>query len=185
MATPYIGEIRLFAGNFAPAGWMFCSGQLLPISTYTTLFALLGTTYGGDGQSTFALPDMRSRIPMSQGTGSGLTPRILGETGGSEAVTLTSSQMPSHTHSLMANSSSANTATSDPTNQVLATSVNSSGGTNQDAHYLTPGAPISATLPLNTAAIGSAGNSLTHSNIMPVCALNYIIAFEGIFPSSN
>src|SRR6516165_9248553 len=106
MAQPYVGEIRMFAGNFAPAGWMFCEGQLLPISEYETLFNLIGTTYGGDGQSTFALPDLRGRLPLHQGSG-----YVIGQSGGAETVTLTTQQMPVHSHSLMASSDSANAAT--------------------------------------------------------------------------
>src|SRR5215471_5933147 len=115
MAQPYVGEIRMFAGNFAPAGWMFCEGQLLPISEYETLFNLIGTTYGGDGQSTFALPDLRGRLPMHFGNGF-----TLAETGGAEEVTLTVSQIPAHRHPYLA---SANPGTSiDPTNNVLGAS---------------------------------------------------------------
>src|SRR5439155_23356765 len=106
MAQPYVGEIRMFAGNFAPAGWMFCEGQLLPISENQTLFQLIGTTYGGDGQSTFALPDLRGRIPLHQGNGF-----ILAENGGAEEVTLTVSQIPTHTHPFLATSDAASTAT--------------------------------------------------------------------------
>src|SRR5687767_15637443 len=106
MAQPYVGEIRMFAGNFAPAGWMFCEGQLLPISENETLFQLIGTTYGGDGQATFALPDLRGRLPMHQGNGF-----ILAETGGAEAITLTTNQIPSHTHPLLASTGGATTAT--------------------------------------------------------------------------
>src|ERR1700749_2572272 len=102
MAQPYVGEIRMFAGNFAPAGWMFCAGQLLPISEYETLFNLIGTTYGGDGQSTFGLPDLRGRLPIHMGQGVGLSTRFLSETGGVETVTLTLQQLPQHNHSLFA-----------------------------------------------------------------------------------
>src|SRR5205085_5882030 len=102
MSQPYIGEIRLFAGNFPPAGWMLCQGAILPISEYETLFNLIGTTYGGDGQSTFALPDLQSRIPVHQGTGSAGTPYTLAQTGGVEQVTLTTQQIPSHTHTFLA-----------------------------------------------------------------------------------
>src|SRR5690242_6047731 len=102
MAQPYVGEVRMFAGNFAPAGWMFCSGQLLPISEYETLFNLIGTTYGGDGQSTFQLPDLQSRVPIHQGTSPQGTNRVIGETGGVEEVTLTVQQIPQHTHAFMA-----------------------------------------------------------------------------------
>src|ERR1700757_2838833 len=112
MAQPYVGEIRMFAGNFAPAGWMFCEGQLLPISEYETLFNLIGTTYGGDGQSTFALPDLRSRSPIHQGTGSSGTQYTIGEMGGVESVTLTTQQIPSHSHSVIAGSSNVATQSS-------------------------------------------------------------------------
>src|SRR5512135_2464461 len=98
MAQPYVGEIRMFAGNFAPAGWMFCEGQLLAISEFETLFNLIGTTYGGDGQSTFALPDLRSRVPLHMGQGPGLSSYIIGQNGGAEEVTLTTNQIPSHNH---------------------------------------------------------------------------------------
>src|SRR5436190_7691113 len=116
MAQPYVGEIRMFAGNFAPAGWMFCQGQLLPISEYETLFNLIGTTYGGDGQSTFALPDMRGRLPMHFGNGF-----ILAETGGAEEITLTVQQMPAHTHALLG--SAVNGAEAAPTNSLLSNST--------------------------------------------------------------
>src|SRR5947199_4556192 len=106
MAQPYVGEIRMFAGNFAPAGWMFCQGAILPISEYETLFNLIGTTYGGDGQSTFALPDLQSRIPLHQGTGLAGVNHPLAETGGVEAVTLTTQQIPSHTHTFLASGDS-------------------------------------------------------------------------------
>src|SRR5258706_5552963 len=115
MAQPYVGEIRMFAGNFAPAGWMFCEGQLLPISEYETLFNLIGTTYGGDGQSTFALPDLRGRIPLHMGNGF-----ILAETGGVETVTLTVSQIPAHNHAMLATTNPGNQA--NPTGQVTAES---------------------------------------------------------------
>src|SRR5438093_8709700 len=114
MAQPYVGEIRMFAGNFAPSGWMFCEGQLLPISENTTLFNLIGTTYGGDGQSTFALPDLRGRVPIHQGSGF-----TLAETGGAEEITLTVSQIPAHTHPMLGSTGAATTA--DPTHNVLAT----------------------------------------------------------------
>ena len=121
MAQPYVGEIRMFAGNFAPAGWMFCEGQLLPISENETLFNLIGTTYGGDGQSTFALPDLRGRIPIHQGNGF-----ILAETGGAEEITLTVSQIPAHSHPLLATGGFANST--DPTTRVLAARPAANGG---------------------------------------------------------
>src|SRR5262249_8021175 len=119
MAQPYVGEIRIFAGNFAPVGWMFCDGQLLPISENETLFNLIGTTYGGDGQSTFALPDLRGRLPLHQGTGSGLSTRQLAENGGTEEVTLSTQQIPSHTHPVPC-SSGGGTPSSDPSNATFA-----------------------------------------------------------------
>src|SRR5689334_16805129 len=121
MAQPYVGEIRLFAGNFAPNGWMFCEGQLLPISENDVLFQLLGTTYGGDGQETFALPDLRGRLPLHQGTGSGLSNRILGENGGAETVTLTTQQIPIHNHPATC-SSGGGSPSSDPANATWAAS---------------------------------------------------------------
>src|SRR5213080_5057576 len=116
MSSPYVGELRMFAGNFAIAGWMFCEGQLLPISEYETLFTLIGTTYGGDGQSTFALPDLRGRIPIHQGNGF-----ILAETGGAETITLTVNQIPVHTHALLASTN--NALDNSPTNNVLAAGI--------------------------------------------------------------
>lgn len=166
MAQPYVGEIRLFAGNFAPAGWMLCQGQLLPISEYETLFQLIGTTYGGDGQSTFALPDLRSRIPIHQGGGF-----ILAETGGAENVTLTTAQIPSHRHVLAATTSAANDANA--TNNVLAQA------STFDAYEI-------ALPPSQAMAVGSlapVGGSQPHDNLQPFLCLNFIISMFGIFPS--
>ena len=166
MAQPYVGEIRMFAGNFAPAGWMFCEGQLLPISENETLFQLIGTTYGGDGQSTFALPDLRGRIPIHQGNGF-----ILAETGGVESVTLTTQQIPIHTHAFLA---SADTATSNnPSGQVLAA---------------TTGATVSAygtdapKTTLLASMLQPAGGSQPHTNFQPYLCVNFIISLFGIFP---
>jgi microcystin-dependent protein len=167
MAQPYIGEIRMFAGNFAPAGWMFCEGQLLPISEYETLFNLIGTTYGGDGQSTFALPDLRGRIPLHQGNGF-----ILAETGGSEEITLTVAQIPVHTHALLSSQTAA--TTSDPTSNTLAI------------------APVVTTLPYGTdgpltnlspTSISSTGGNQPHNNFQPYLCVDFIISLFGIFPS--
>jgi microcystin-dependent protein len=167
MAQPYVGEIRMFAGNFAPAGWMFCEGQLLPISENETLFQLLGTTYGGDGQETFALPDLRGRLPMHQGNGF-----TLAETGGAEEITLTVNQIPSHSHAALC---TGNTATgSSPTNNVLAAPV--------DVNTLPYGtdAPVGA---LNAASISSVGGSQPHTNFQPYLCVDFIISLFGIFPS--
>ena len=164
MAQPYVGEIRMFAGNFAPAGWMFCDGSLLPISENETLFQLIGTTYGGDGQSTFALPDMRGRLPLHQGNG--LT---LAETGGAEEVTLTVSQIPAHTHAFIASSGSASTTI--PGNNLLASAL-------QDAYV-----EDLAAQNLNPAAVSSVGGTQPHTNFQPYLCINFIISLFGIFPS--
>jgi microcystin-dependent protein len=164
MAQPYVGEIRMFGGNFAPAGWMFCEGQLLPISENETLFQLIGTTYGGDGESTFALPDLRGRIPIHQGNGF-----ILAETGGTEEVVLTVQQIPAHTHPLLA-TTAVGTAAS-PQGSVLA----SSGSSN--AYRPGPGA-----VALSTQTVGSVGGSQPHTNFQPYLCVDFIISLFGIFP---
>jgi microcystin-dependent protein len=165
MAQPYVGEIRMFAGNFAPAGWMFCEGQLLPISENETLFQLIGTTYGGDGQSTFALPDLRGRIPIHQGNGF-----ILAETGGAEEITLTVNQIPAHSHPLLA-STSPGTANS-PQNAVLAESAT-----------LSPYIEDVTNASLFAGAVTSVGGSQPHTNMQPYLCVNFIISLFGIFPS--
>lgn len=165
MAQPYVGEIRMFAGNFPPAGWMFCEGRLLPISENEVLFQLIGTTYGGDGQSTFALPDLRGRLPIHQGNGF-----ILAETGGTEEVTLTVAQIAAHTHSLLASTSAANQ--SSPSNNVVAQS------TAADLYI-----EDTATAGLAPAAITPVGGSQPHTNFQPYLCVDFIISLFGIFPS--
>jgi microcystin-dependent protein len=167
MAQPYIGEIRIFAGNFAPAGWMFCEGQLLPISENDALFVLIGTTYGGDGQSTFGLPDLRGRLPLHQGNGT-----ILAEAAGTESVTLTGQQIPVHTHGLLA---SKNVATS------TTAAGNVTGTTNQLKIY-TEGA-VSKTFAQGSVSV--VGGSQAHTNFQPYLCLNFIISLFGIFPSQT
>jgi microcystin-dependent protein len=152
MAQPYVGEIRMFAGNFAPAGWMMCEGQLLAISENETLFQLIGTTYGGDGESTFSLPDLRGRLPIHQGSGF-----ILAETGGAEAVTLTTQQLPTHRHPAAV----------------------SSGSSTTEALY----APGPATGDPMAAAVGPVGGGQPHTNLMPYLCISFIISLFGIFPS--
>ena len=166
MAQPYVGEIRIFAGNFAPAGWMFCEGQLLPISENETLFQLIGTTYGGDGQSTFALPDLRGRLPIHQGNGF-----ILAETGGVEQITLTTSQIPAHSHALIASTNNASTANAQ--GNVLA----------QTPSYTPYIAGFAPNTPLNSASVGAAGGSQPHTNFQPYLCVNYIISLFGYYPS--
>jgi len=168
----FIGEIKFVGFNFAPAGWALCDGSLLRIANNTALFSLLGTTYGGDGVTTFALPDLRGRLPVGVGQGAGLTNRDLGQTGGAEQVTLTAEQMPAHSHSLNASSAVANSTS--PGGNLLAETKNPGKET-----YSTAGA--SATL--NPAAIGSAGSGQPHENMPPFLTLNCIIALTGIFPA--
>src|SRR5438046_2742512 len=166
MAQPYVGEIRMFGGNFAPAGWMFCEGQLLPISENETLFNLIGTTYGGDGQSTFALPDLRGRIPLHQGAGF-----VLAEQGGTETVTLVSSQLPAHAHALVGSTDAA---------------------TDINAGAKAPAEPIkrmyssaSADTALDAQAVGQAGGGGPHENTQPFLCISFIISLFGIFPSQS
>ncbi|RZJ06666.1 MAG: phage tail protein [Rubrivivax sp.] len=169
MSNPYIGEVRLFGGNFAPVGWAFCHGQLLSIAEYEVLFQLIGTTYGGDGETTYALPDLRGRVPMHQGHGPGLTTRTLGERDGTETVTLTASQMPRHTHALLANPAAATGST--PGGAVLA-------ATSVASYDSAPGATAMA-----GGAVGSAGGTQPHENMASTLAVSYIISLFGIFPS--
>src|SRR5688572_11619842 len=167
MAQPYVGEIRMFAGNFAPAGWMFCEGQLLPISENETLFNLIGTTYGGDGQSTFGLPDLRGRIPVHQGNGF-----ILAETGGAEEITLTVNQIPAHSHPLLATASIVNDTS--PLNGLM-------GQSNTfDPYQSSP-----PTTPMASQAISLTGGSQPHNNFQPYLCIDFIISLFGIFPSQT
>jgi microcystin-dependent protein len=171
MSDPFIGEIRMFAGNFAPRGWAFCNGQILPIAQNTALFSLLGTTYGGDGRTTFALPDLRDRIPVGFGEGPGLTPRTLGESGGAAAVTLAANQIPSHTHALRAASGTPSSGA--PSGEVVLAPT--TGG----KIYRDATSPVA----MSAGTIGPAGGSQPHNNLQPYLAVNYIIALQGIFPS--
>ncbi len=171
MSEPFIGMIVGFGGNFAPRGWALCQGQLMSIAQNTALFSILGTTYGGNGQSTFALPDLRGRYPMQQGTGPGLSPYVLGEQGGVETVTLITTQMPMHNH--LINASTEDAGAKNPNGQVLAT-------TTASAYVATP---IDTTM--NPQSIGLAGGSQPHENMSPFLAINFLIALEGIFPSRN
>ena len=170
MADPFVAEIRIFGFNFAPQGWAFCDGQLLPISQNTALFSLLGTTYGGNGQSTFALPNMQGSAPMHPGQGPGLSLYDLGETGGSETVTLLSSEMPNHNHGLGVSQGDGNEIS--PNNQQFATGI---GGV---ATY----APAGATTPLDANVISIMGGDQPHNNMQPYLTLNFCIAMQGVFP---
>ncbi len=173
MSSPYVGEIRIFAGNFAPVGWAFCQGQLLAISENDTLFALIGTTYGGDGQSTFALPNLSSRVPIHMGTDPNGNPYTIGQMGGVETVTLTASQIPAHSHVPQA-SSGAGTSGS-PGGNVWAASNN--------LGQYAPGDTVNALMAADS--LGATGGSQPHDNIVPFVAVNFIISLFGIFPTQN
>jgi microcystin-dependent protein len=171
MSEPFLGEIRTFGFNFAPRGWAFCNGQLLSISQNTALFSLLGTFYGGNGQTTFALPDLQGRVGIHQGQGPGLSPYELGEVSGSETVTLTSAQMPTHSHQVVAN---ATTATSGRT------AGNVPARTSGNSYAAAPDGTD-----MNAGMIGTTGGSQPHTNLQPFLVLNFCIALQGIFPSRN
>ena len=167
MAEPFLSEIRIFSFNFPPKGWAFCNGQLLPINQNQALFALLGTTYGGNGQTTFALPNLQGQVPIHSGNG-----HTLGERAGSSSTTLTISQMPTHTHVLNASSETGS----------LATPLNNFWGSNSERPY---SANVSNVAAMSSSGISNAGGSQPHSNMMPSLVLNFCIALIGIFPSPN
>jgi microcystin-dependent protein len=170
MGQPYVGEIRMFAGNFPPAGWMFCEGQTLPISENEVLFQLIGTTYGGDGESTFNLPNLASRVPLHMGIGPSGTTYQIGEMAGTESETLTTQQIPNHTHSLLVSAAPAESA--GPQGMVLAES-------SQLALYMDTAPDTN----MAAQAIGPAGGNQPHDNMQPFLCINYIISLFGIFPS--
>lgn len=167
MAQPYVGEIRMFGGNFAPAGWMFCEGQLLPISENETLFNLIGTTYGGDGQSTFALPDLRGRLPVHQGNGV-----VLAETGGAETVTLTVNQVPAHSHPFQASTN---------VSQDTSPAGKTVGQSGSALMYIQDATDTN----MSPQAITSVGGSQPHNNFQPYLCISFIISLFGIFPSQT
>jgi microcystin-dependent protein len=171
MAEAFVGEIRMFAGNFAPAGWALCNGQLQSISQNAALFSLIGTTYGGDGQTTFGLPELRGRVPVHQGTGPGLSNRVIGQRAGEESVTLTQNQIPAHSHTALADSN-AGTQTSPAGNVWAASNYN-------------PFTPSSSGAQLNAGALGNAGGNQPHDNQVPFLTVNFIISLFGVFPSQN
>lgn len=175
---PYIGEIKMFGGNFAPRGWALCDGQLLSIAQNQALFSILGTTYGGDGRTTFGLPDLRGRVPIHVGTGAGLSPKRLGEKGGQENVTLTVNQLPSHSHSATVQISADSTvATSDKPENLYP--ARNAGSTPQ---Y---GDTANTTLGVSTVTVNNTGGNQSHSIMQPYNTVTYIIALVGIYPSRN
>jgi microcystin-dependent protein len=169
MAQPYVGEIRMFGGNFAPVGWAFCNGALQSISQNPTLYQLLGTTYGGDGVNTFALPDLQGRIPIHQGQGAGLQNYVLGQKGGVQSVTLTVGQLPLHSHTAMAG---AGAAQSSPANASWGSVANNTYG---------PGTSANGTM--NAGTMGLSGGSQPHDNMLPFLVLSFIISLYGVYPS--
>ena len=171
MGSPYVGEIRMFGGNFAPAGWAFCDGSLMPISENETLFQLIGTTYGGDGQTTFALPDLRGRVPVHAGQGAGLSNHTIGEQSGVEIVTLTTTQIPAHSHVPQAVSGNGDQTT--PQNGVWAGTADSRYSSNAPS------------VVMNVGAVSAAGGSQPHDNMMPFLVINFIISLFGVFPSQT
>ncbi|MEH3144349.1 MAG: tail fiber protein [Methylobacterium frigidaeris] len=177
MSDPFVGEIRMFAGNFAPSGWALCQGQTLPIASNSTLFSLLGTAYGGDGVTTFKLPDLRGRVPMNWGQGPGLSLRVIGEQDGSETVTLLASQMPAHNHLLAASSAGGDQPS--PAETFIAETIDGTTGNPTDAFA------SSANATMNPAVVTSAGGSESHPNLQPSLCVSFIIALQGIFPSRN
>lgn len=179
MSDPFVAEIRIFGFNFAPTGWAQCNGQLLPLSQNTALFSLLGTFYGGDGKSTFALPDLEGAVPTHQGQGSGLQDWSIGELQGSDFITLLQTEMPAHIHGFQATTSAGST-NSAATNQLgKGQSGNPVSGTTQ-ARVYSPNAPQT---PMSFQALSVSGSSLPHNNLMPYLVMNYCIALQGVFPA--
>jgi microcystin-dependent protein len=177
MSNQFVAEIRIFAGNFAPTGWALCNGQLMPISQNTALFSLLGTFYGGDGKSTFALPNLQGSAPLQQGEGPGLTLRFQGDTGGAQAVTLIQSEMPAHSHGVQGVNSSGNANT--PANNAWASAH---GGKTPFKIYSPSGQQPGSNVTMSPLSISASGGSLPHNNMPPYLGLNFIIALQGIFP---
>ncbi len=181
MSSPFVAEIRMFGFNFAPKGWAFCAGQLMPISQNTALFSLVGTFYGGDGKSTFALPNLQGNAPLGQGQGAGLSARFIGEEGGEQFLTLIQTEMPSHSHTVNADTGLATSA--DPTSNIYMK------GNFDDGNGHTGGVQLynntGPNVAMGPASIGVAGGSLPHNNMMPYLALNFCIALQGIFPARS
>jgi microcystin-dependent protein len=181
MSNPFVAEIRIFAGNFAPTGWAMCNGQLLPISQNTALFSLLGTTYGGDGKSTFALPNLQGTAPMQQGQGPGLSQRFLGETGGEQTVTLLQTEMPSHSHTMQTTATAATVAAATNNQWAMAQAGGAKGGGGSiiNMYSTTTNSGLAQMSPFATSI---AGGSLPHNNMPPFLGLTFIIAMQGVFP---
>lgn len=185
MSSPFLGEIKMFGGTFAPAGFAMCNGQLLSIAQETALYTLLGTTYGGDGVNTFALPNLQGRVPLNQGQGPGLTNRVIGEIAGTNNVTLTPNTMPQHLHQPVVNNT-------DPTNDAPASNTMPCrpkqvvGGNSVQLYTDPTKTPVAGNLkPMLAGIIGNVGNNVSHDNMMPYLVITFIISLQGIFPSQN
>jgi microcystin-dependent protein len=185
MAQPFVGQIIMFGGNFAPSGWMTCSGQTLPIDQYETLFALIGTTYGGDGQQTFQLPDLQGRVPIHQGQGAGLSNYVIGQKAGGENVTLTTQQIPVHNHMVATVSGTPGNQNTPGSSVVLADEQSGIGNPNNPFAYapFNSGSPAQVQLP--NSAVGQSGGSQPHENRQPVLTIFFCIALFGVFPTQN
>lgn len=168
---PYVGEIKVFAGNFAPKGWALCDGTLLSVAQYQALFSIIGATFGGDGKTTFALPNFQGKAPVHQGNGPGLTSRVLGEQGGAASVTLLGTEIPNHTHGINAQTTPTQ---GDPAGAIWASSA---AGRGQSIYSPTPN------VAMNPLALGTAGGSQPHNNMQPFVAMTFIISLEGVYPS--
>jgi microcystin-dependent protein len=184
MSDPYLGEVRLFAGNYAPEGWNLCDGTLLQISSNEALYAIMGTVYGGNGTTNFAVPDFRGRVPISIGTGNGLTPRVLGVFGGSETVVLAEANLPSHTHNLIATTTNGTISTPTPTGTMILAAPHNTAG-NTDLRYIASATAIANTFNLAPTAVADTGQNTPHANIMQSVPLTFIIALAGTFPSPS
>ena len=178
MVDYYVGEVKLFVGSYAPQGWHFCNGSMLAINTYQTLFSLIGTTYGGDGVTTFGIPDLRGRVPISMGTGPGMTPRVVGQSGGAEYVGLDIAKMPAHRHAV-------NTAGFNATTTGASSTVAWGNTAAPTYQFMKDSAPAASFVDVSMVegTISNDGSSQMHSNVMPYVALNYIIALNGIYPT--
>lgn len=183
MTQPFLGQISIFAGNFAPSGYAMCNGQLLPISQNDALYALIGTTYGGDGVSTFALPNLQSRVAIDQGNGSGLTPRTIGEVSGTETVPLTTMEIPSHNHGFVCSTTTAVAGGQAPAGNLVPGKP--SAQSSRWFAYNDGSTPPPKPYTLESASLSMAGGNQPHDNLMPTLCVTYIIALVGIFPSRN
>ena len=178
MSEPFLGQITMFGGNFAPRSWAFCDGQLLSIAQNSALFSILGTTYGGDGRTSFGLPDLRGRVAMHPGNGPGLSTRRLGEKAGVEDVTLTTDQVPAHTHAATANAVAPAGNSNDANGNFWADDAGVSSGTYHSG-------PANVTMNAGAVQVANAGGGQDHTNVQPFQCVNYIIALQGVFPSRN